>query len=91
MSIVFLLSEFNMIHNLILLFLRLFLLCVFVYYCRGVILYALTVGRLPFNDANLKILLTQISRPLDLPTRLSRGTHKIEPNFSSIPLTFLSS
>eukprot|EP00048_Salpingoeca_helianthica_P015071 m.224887 g.224887 ORF g.224887 m.224887 type:complete len:435 (-) comp16573_c0_seq1:368-1672(-) len=39
----------------------------------GVILYAMTVGRLPFNDSNLKILLTQIGRPLELPTRLSRG------------------
>ena len=37
----------------------------------GVILYAMTVGRLPFNDSDLPTLMQQISQRLPTPRRLS--------------------
>lgn len=40
----------------------------------------MTVGRLPFNDSNMKVLLAQIQRPLDLPPRLSRGATPVHVN-----------
>ena len=52
------------------------------FYCRGVILFAMTCGKLPYNDKSLKYLIEQTKKKVVFPEKLSLSSGKPRAHFS---------
>lgn len=55
--------------------------CVFMKLSRGIVLFAMTCGRLPYTDSNIKVLLSQLQKRLEF---YNRGTQECQQLIRSI-------